>query len=292
MRVSTLAPPPTISAGAACRHSDSNAALPGWCRSRWGTRTADFRYWGHRRAISSTCATATSNRCAWNKAASSRTCSTPLSAPRSRTGWATAWGSASPWPMAAAICIFPIMPTSRSGSRASWRAPERPWTAPCTSASKRCKPCLWIGLPAPPPPPTPGVHTGPDRVRSMNLQPKPVTAALVGLKNRAAVFSVQRQVNQFAAEPLMSILPGVALDELWDVIGTGEQALLLMSALVAAVSMAALVSVVLAGLNERRRELAVLRAVGASPHHVLLLLALEGSMVTISGIAVGIVAMV
>jgi len=140
--------------------------------------------------------------------------------------------------------------------------------------------------------PIPGGHIDPDRVRSMNLQPKAVTAALVGLKNRAAVFSVQRQVNQFAAEPLMSILPGVALDELWDVIGTGEQALLLMSALVAAVSMAALVSVVLAGLNERRRELAVLRAVGASPHHVLLLLALEGSMVTISGIAVGIVAMV
>lgn len=126
----------------------------------------------------------------------------------------------------------------------------------------------------------------------MDLQPKSVTAAMVGLHSRAAVFSVQRQVNHFAAEPLMSILPGVALDELWDVVGTGERALLAMSALVALVSMAGLVSVVLASLNERRRELAVLRTVGASPHHVLLLLALEGALLTLTGIVLGIAALV
>src|SRR5690606_33977567 len=113
-------------------------------------------------------------------------------------------------------------------------------------------------------------------------------AALVGLENRAAVFSVQRQVNQHPDEALMAILPGVALDELWDVIGTGERALLLMSGLVALVSMASLVSVVLATLGERRRELAVLRAVGASPYHVVLLLVLEGFMVTLAGMLAGV----
>jgi putative ABC transport system permease protein len=61
------------------------------------------------------------------------------------------------------------------------------------------------------------------------------------------------------------MLPGVALDELWDVVGLGERGLLAISALVALVSLAGLVAVVLAGLNERRRELAVLRAVGAGP---------------------------
>src|SRR5690606_32599086 len=129
--------------------------------------------------------------------------------------------------------------------------------------------------------PIPGLHLGPDQVRRMYLRPRNVTAALVGLDNRAAVFSVQRKVNDFDDEPLMAILPGVALDELWDVVGTGEKALLLMSGLVALVSMAGLVSVVLAGLNERRRELAVLRAVGAGPRHVLLLLALEGLLMTV-----------
>ncbi|MDM0104550.1 ABC transporter permease [Variovorax sp. J22R24] len=137
--------------------------------------------------------------------------------------------------------------------------------------------------------PMPGVKIPPEQLRKFDLTPKNVTAALVGLKNRAAVFSVQRWISTYAGEPLMAILPGVALDELWGVIGVGENALLLMSALVALVSLAGLVSVVMASLNERRRELAVLRAVGASLRHVLALLALEGALVTLLGVATGIV---
>lgn len=139
--------------------------------------------------------------------------------------------------------------------------------------------------------PLPGARVAAEDVRKMNLQPKAVTAAFVGLGSRAAVFSVQRQISNFSGEPLMAILPGVALDELWNVVGTGEKALLLMSGVVALVSMAGLMSVVLAGLNERRRELAVLRTVGASLYHVLLLLALEGLLMTISGIVIGIAAL-
>jgi putative ABC transport system permease protein len=137
--------------------------------------------------------------------------------------------------------------------------------------------------------PMPGVKIPAEQVRKFDLTPKNVTAALVGLKNRAAVFSVQRWVSTYTGEPLMAILPGVALDELWSVIGIGENALLLMSALVALVSLAGLVSVVMASLNERRRELAVLRAVGASLRHVLALLALEGALVTLLGVAIGVV---
>ena len=138
--------------------------------------------------------------------------------------------------------------------------------------------------------PLPGVKIPAEQVRKFDLTPKTVTATLVGLKNRAAVFAVQRWVSTYQPEALMAILPGVALDELWSVIGVGENALLLMSALVALVSLAGLVSVVMAGLNERRRELAVLRAVGASLRHVLALLALEGAMVTLLGVALGAVA--
>jgi len=137
--------------------------------------------------------------------------------------------------------------------------------------------------------PMPGVKIPAEQVRKFDLTPKNVTAALVGLKNRSAVFGVQRWISTYTGEPLMAILPGVALDELWSVIGIGENALLLMSALVALVSLAGLVSVVMAGLNERRRELAVLRAVGASLRHVLTLLALEGAMVTVLGVAFGVV---
>lgn len=135
--------------------------------------------------------------------------------------------------------------------------------------------------------PMPGMAIAPEQARKFDLQPKEVTAALVGLKSRAAVFAVQRFVAGYEGEPLLAVLPGVALDELWEIVGIGEKALLGMSVLVAAVSLASLVAVVLAGLNERRRELAVLRAVGAGPRHVLWLLALEGALVTGLGALLG-----
>jgi putative ABC transport system permease protein len=135
--------------------------------------------------------------------------------------------------------------------------------------------------------PLPGLAIAPEQARKFDLEPKRVTAALVGLKNRVAVFNVQRFVAEYAAEPLLAVLPGVALDELWAVVGLGERALLAISGLVALVSLASLVAVVLAGLNERRRELAVLRAVGAGPRHLLALLAAEGALVTLAGALLG-----
>ena len=86
----------------------------------------------------------------------------------------------------------------------------------------------------------------------------------------------------------MGVMPGVALGELWSLLGVGENALLAVSALVALVSVVSLMAVVLAGLNERRRELAVLRAVGAGPRHVLGLLTLEGVWVTCAGVVLGV----
>ncbi len=135
--------------------------------------------------------------------------------------------------------------------------------------------------------PMPGLTIAPEQARKFDLEPKQVTAVLVGLKNRVAVFAVQRWVAQYDGEPLMAVLPGVALDELWQVLGAGERALQAMSVLVAVVSLASLVAVVLAGLNERRRELAVLRAIGAGPRHVLGLLAIESLLVTLIGSALG-----
>jgi putative ABC transport system permease protein len=136
--------------------------------------------------------------------------------------------------------------------------------------------------------PLPGGQIPADQARKFNLEPQAVTAALVGLKTRAAVFNVQRFVNAYEAEALMGVMPGVALGELWAVLGVGENALLAVSALVALVSVVSLMAVVLAGLNERRRELAVLRAVGAGPRHVLGLLTLEGVWVTCAGVLLGV----
>jgi len=87
----------------------------------------------------------------------------------------------------------------------------------------------------------------------------------------------------------MAVLPGVALAQLWQVISHGEKALLAVSALVVGVGLAGLVAVVLAGLDQRRRELAILRAVGARPRDILALLTFEGLGLTVIGALLGFV---
>jgi putative ABC transport system permease protein len=127
-----------------------------------------------------------------------------------------------------------------------------------------------------------------DQVRHFDLAPKAVTAVLVGLKNRRAVFSLQRRLQDYRGEALTAVMPGVALDQLWDLLGGWERALVAVSLLVTFTGLAGLSSTVLAGLGERRRELAVLRSAGAGPFDVTALLAFEGLILTVLGIALGI----
>ncbi|MBI3154518.1 MAG: ABC transporter permease [Burkholderiales bacterium] len=138
--------------------------------------------------------------------------------------------------------------------------------------------------------PLPGLAVPADQVQRHDLTPRAVTAALVGLKSRAAVFAVQRRVADFDAEPLMAVLPGVALDELWDAVGAAERSLLLMSGLVGIVSLAGLVAVVVTALEQRRRELAVLRSIGAGPARLFVLLGLEGALLSACGALLGLAA--
>lgn len=137
--------------------------------------------------------------------------------------------------------------------------------------------------------PTPGFSIPQKYVHKFDLAPKEITAALVGLKSRATVFRMQRMVNDFRGEPLLAVMPGVALQQLWQVLDVAERSLLAVSAMVVVVGLSGLVAVILAGLNERRRELAILRAVGAGAYEILLLLTFEGLLVTVAGIVSGLV---
>ena len=134
----------------------------------------------------------------------------------------------------------------------------------------------------------PGEAMSPDDARRQDLTPRSITAFLVGLDSRTTVFHVQRFVNDYRKEPLLAILPGVVLQELWDAIGVAEQALLGVSALVALVGLCGMVTALLTGLNERRREMAVLRSVGARPRHILTLIAGEATALAATGIALGV----
>jgi len=135
--------------------------------------------------------------------------------------------------------------------------------------------------------PLPGFHIQAEQVGKFNLAPKSITALLVGLKSRVRVFAVQRDINNDTQEALMGVMPGVVLDQLWDMLHTGENALLIISWMVTVTGLAGLASVILAGLGERRRELAILRSAGASPWDIVILLALEGLLLMLTGVLCG-----
>ncbi|MAF33486.1 MAG: ABC transporter permease [Desulfobacterales bacterium] len=136
--------------------------------------------------------------------------------------------------------------------------------------------------------PPPGHSISSDQVVNMDLTPKAITGFFVGLKSRIAVFSVQRFVNEYPQEPLLAILPGVALQELWDLIGVAENALFAVSGFVVVVGLSGMLIALMTSLNERRREMAILRSVGARPLHVFSLIVGESAMLTFLGVIAGI----
>lgn len=122
-----------------------------------------------------------------------------------------------------------------------------------------------------------------------NLQPESITAFLVGLDSKIASFKMQRYINDYTAEPLLAIFPGIALYELWSLMSVAEKALLIISLFVVVAALTGMLAVSLAGLNERRREVAILRSVGASHWHIMGLLITETVLLTMIGIIIGLI---
>ena len=133
----------------------------------------------------------------------------------------------------------------------------------------------------------PGQSVSADEVRRMKLEPKAITAAFIGLKSKLAAFRLQRAINDYPEEPLSAILPGVALQELWGLVGTAETALAAVSGMVVLTALLGMVTMILTTLNERRREMAILRSVGATPVTILSLLVTEAGVLTFLGTALG-----
>ena len=116
-----------------------------------------------------------------------------------------------------------------------------------------------------------------------------VTALLVGLESPAFALQVQRSINEYQGEALLAILPGVALAQLWELIGGVESTLRGISILVFISSIFGLNAMLLASMRERRREVFVLRSIGAPSWFILALLLLESLLIVTVGIATALV---
>lgn len=133
-----------------------------------------------------------------------------------------------------------------------------------------------------------GATTPVEVIRGMDLEPKAITAALVGVKSRLQIFGLQRAINEYPEEPLLAILPGVALQELWQIVGIAETALIGVSAMVVVTALIGMMAMIFSSLNERRREMAIWRAMGARPATILSLLVLEAVLMATAGAVLGI----
>ena len=133
----------------------------------------------------------------------------------------------------------------------------------------------------------PGARVSAEEARHRDLTPDSVTAFILGMKSKVTVFVMQRAINEFREEPLLAIIPGVALQQLWSLVGVADQALMLIAAFVVLAGLLGMLTSILTSLNERRREMATLRSVGAPPKHIFLLLILEAGVLALLGVIFG-----
>lgn len=117
--------------------------------------------------------------------------------------------------------------------------------------------------------------------------PKQITAFLMGFDSPLYTLQIRRNINQYKQEPLLAIMPTVTLKELWEMLAIIEKILLLFSFVVIIISLLGMLTTLLANLNQRRRELAILRSVGARPWQLFSLISMESLLTTFLGCLVG-----
>lgn len=114
-----------------------------------------------------------------------------------------------------------------------------------------------------------------------------VSAVLVGLTAKPLALRLQREFNTYEGEPITALMPGLTLQQLWKSLNFFEKTLNGISMLVVLIGLIGMLTILLASLRERRREMAVLRAVGAGPGTIFGLLVLEALTVTVVATGLG-----
>jgi len=136
-------------------------------------------------------------------------------------------------------------------------------------------------------PPMLGEEIPAAKIKKETLEIKQITSFLLRTKSRIDTLRLQREISTYADEPLQAIIPGVALAELWRSIGYAEDALRVVSLFVLIVGLLGMLVSLYTSLNERRREMAILRAIGAGPGKIVSLLVLESGLLALAGSLLG-----
>ena len=131
------------------------------------------------------------------------------------------------------------------------------------------------------------INITPEKLKKESIHIGQITSFFLKTKNRIQTLKLQRKIDSFPKDPLMAVIPGLALHQLWRNLSYVEKILYLVSLCVLAVGLISVIVSLYTSLNERRREIAVFRALGAGPGKVVSLLLFESSLIVVTGIFVG-----
>jgi len=132
------------------------------------------------------------------------------------------------------------------------------------------------------------MHISSEKLSHMKIKPKHISGMMLGLKNRSSILSVEDKINHYRVENLKAVIPAKALSKLYKLMKNLQNLLMIISSAVFVAAIFTMLSSMYSTLNERRREIAIFRSLGASSKTVFSLFAIESFLVVFSGVVMGV----
>jgi len=117
-----------------------------------------------------------------------------------------------------------------------------------------------------------------------NIETHQISSFLLGLKSRIHTLHLQRSIEEYEDDSLMAVIPALELNNLWSLLAQVEKVLLIIFIFVLVIAFLNMIIAIISSLNERKKEMAILRSLGLSPLHIFLLLIAESVIVTLGSL--------
>jgi putative ABC transport system permease protein len=114
-----------------------------------------------------------------------------------------------------------------------------------------------------------------------------ISAVLIKFRGAAAGFLLDQEINKKGSRQTLAWPIGRVMAQLFDKVSWFDQILSLVAALVAVVAAASIMASIYNSMNERRREIAILRALGAHRGLISTTIVLEAATIAACGMLIG-----
>ncbi|MGO9243297.1 MAG: ABC transporter permease, partial [Verrucomicrobiia bacterium] len=131
--------------------------------------------------------------------------------------------------------------------------------------------------------------TAPEKPEEKDNDPDPGQVSSIVLKLRSPItaFGLYREIND--REDAMAAFPAAEIRKLFDIVGNIDRLLLAQAILILIVAGVAIAVSIYNSMSERRREIAILRALGARRATIFSIVLLEAVIICLFGAAAGLV---